>query len=113
MALRMQDAQNGYLVILIPQGAKGGTHGLYLLKRVNGSENTLAASRGSLPGTGQWATLAVEAGGNRIQVSLKGKRLIDHSDAAAPGFAAGKIGLRIYGLAEAPCHASFRNARVQ
>jgi Protein kinase domain/3-keto-disaccharide hydrolase len=112
LAFRMQDDHNGYLVILVPQGARGGNPGLYLYKRVDGREGTGGSYGDNLPTIGEWALVSVQAAGSKIMVSLNGKPVIELTDTESPVFRSGKLGFRIYGDRIDPCHAYFRNIQL-
>jgi hypothetical protein len=109
LALRMQDSNNGYLVIFVPSGVNDANPGLYLAKRVNGDHSFVAATRSNIPAAGEWVRISVQVVGTRIQVYLNDAMTLDFTDTTPPSFASGKVGLRLYGTAQAPCHANFRN----
>ena len=112
LALRMQDERNGYLVIVVPEGARGANPGIYLAKRQHGEHSFLASSQQQLPTIGEWAGISVRAIGARIEVSVNGTRVIDVSDTSATSFTSGKLGFRIYGDASGGCHANFRDIQL-
>jgi serine/threonine protein kinase len=112
VAFRMQDANNGYVVIMIPTGAIGGNPGIYLAKRVQGVYSFLASTQQHLPAVGQWASISIQVLGMRMQVSVNGTVVLDVADTAVPHFTQGRIGFRIYGDTAAPCHANFRNMQL-
>jgi len=106
----MLDKNNGYLYVLIPRGAPAGAPGLYLVKRVNGSDSIVAAAAtADIPWVEDWATLTVQASGSMIRLYLNGELIIEHEDAASPSFDEGRLGFRIYGDADEPCSSTFRN----
>jgi hypothetical protein len=106
LALRMSDdGKNGYLVIFIPQGSKGGNPGLWLAKRVNGN-HTFPAFFAAEHALGERVQLTVYASGPQIRVSLNGEQVIDYQDFDQP-FVSGRLGLRCYGEPSAPCEANF------
>jgi hypothetical protein len=108
LAFRMQDAQNGYLVIIVPSNAIGANPGIYLAKRVRGEHSFLASTQQGLPTAGQWVRVAVQTAGANIQVSVNDALIFDVDDTTAPQFAAGQVGFRIYGDQSGPCQANFR-----
>jgi serine/threonine protein kinase len=112
LAFRMQDDQNGYLVIVVPTGALGGNPGVYLAKRLQGGHSFLAASQQHSPAVGQWIAVSVRTAGTRIQVSMNGTLVLDVSDTSTTPFTSGKVGFRIYGDSLGPCHANFRNIQL-
>lgn len=106
LAIRMSDdGKNGYLVIFIPQGSRGGNPGLWLAKRVNGDHSYPASSKVNYD-LGEWVQITVEAYGTRVKVSLNGDLMIDFNDEEAP-FTSGRLGFRCYGESTAPCEANF------
>ena len=113
LAFRMQGDNNGFLFILIPRGATAGEPGLYLDKRVNGSDSTVAtATTGDIPWVEDWATLSVEAAGDSLRLYLNGDLVMEYEDSASPSFRHGQLGFRIYGDASEPCSAMFRKIRL-
>ena len=113
LAFRMEDENNGFLFILIPQGATAGEPGLYLKKRVEGSDDIVAsAAPGNMPWLEDWATLSVEATGDSLRLYLNGDLVIEYEDTEAPSFRYGRLGFHIYGDADAPCSARFRNVHL-
>jgi hypothetical protein len=110
MAFRMQDEDNGFIYTLVPQGATEGTPGLYLNKRVDGTDNMLASTESEdLPWTEDWATLSVEVTGDSLRLYLNGDLEIEYDDSEHPSFLYGRLGLRIYGDSDEPCSATFRS----
>jgi len=109
LAFRLQDANNGYLVIFAPAGTPREDAGCVLLiKKTEGNEVALASYRGRmLSSVGQSAKIAVTVRGPLIEVRLKDVRILRVKDTT---YAAGLIGLRIFGDSDYPCDASF--ARV-
>ena len=106
LAFRLQDANNGYLVIFAPAGTPREDAGCVLLiKKTEGTEVALASYRGRmLSSLGQSAKIAVTARGPLIEIRLKDVRVLRVKDTS---YAAGLIGLRIFGDPEYPCDASF------
>jgi Domain of Unknown Function (DUF1080) len=106
--IRMQDADNGYLVLFVPDGtlwsAENGSQ-ISLVKRSSGEEVTVASYRErGLSSAGQSAKITVTAKGPWIEVRLNGVRILRTEDTT---FASGLIGLRIYGDPIKPCDATF------
>jgi RNA polymerase sigma factor (sigma-70 family) len=109
LALRMQDANNGYRIVFIPEGTpvNGGIGQISLVKTMAGNEVALAAYHGRMFSTlGQSAKIAVTARGSLMEVRLNNVRVLRAVDAT---YAAGLIGLRIYGDPVNPCDATFAN----
>ncbi len=106
LAVRLQDANNGYLVIFAPAGTPREDAGCVLLiRKTEGTEVALASYRGRVLSTlGQSAKIAVTARGSVIEVSLNKVRVLRFMDST---FATGLIGLRIFGDPDSPCDATF------
>ncbi len=109
LAIRMQDANNGYIVVFGPKGTPredtGDAGQVVLLKRISGDESTLASYHGRiLSSIGLSAKITVIARGSIIEILLNDTRVIRVMDTT---FASGLIGLRIYGSADYPCDATF------
>ncbi len=107
IAVRMQDANNGYFVLFVPDGtpwaAEKGSH-LSLIKRFDGEEVTLASfKRRRLP---QSAKITVTANEAEIKVRMNDTPVLDIHDTT---FDSGYIGLRIYGDPKKPGGGSFSN----
>jgi hypothetical protein len=103
----MQDANNGYLVVFIPQGTPvADWNGLIsLVKKTAGNEVTLATYHGRMfSSLGQSAKIVVTARGSLMEVRLNNVRVLQVVDTT---YATGLIGLRIYGDPDNPCDASF------
>ena len=114
LALRMQDPDNGYLVIFGPDGTStaswNGGH-VWLIKRKAGEEQQLATfNRGGLSAPGQFEKLTVIAKGPRFEVRLNDVTIIKTSDRT---FTNGYIGLRIYGDPNYPCDGVFSNLTIR
>lgn len=108
LAVRMSgDGKNGYLVIYVPSGSKGGNPGIWLAKRVNGN-HTWLASKKTTYSLGEWVQLMVDARGARIMVYLNNELVIDCTDPDQP-YLSGRLGFRCYGEPSAPCEANFSN----
>jgi hypothetical protein len=112
LAFRMQDTQNGYLVIVVPTGAIGANPGIYLAKRVQGEHSFLASTQQGLPDLGEWVRVTVQTAGAHIQVSVNDMLIFDLDDTTGPPITAGQVGFRIYGDRIAPCHANFRDIEL-
>jgi hypothetical protein len=106
LAIRMQDANNGYIVIFAPGGTPRVDAGhISLIKKESGSETTLATYQGGMfLAMGQSAKITVAAQGPLIEVYLNGARVLRVMDST---FITGLIGLRIFGDPEYPCDATF------
>jgi DNA-directed RNA polymerase subunit RPC12/RpoP len=108
LAIRMQDAGNGYLIVFAPPRTpcpwnRNGF--IAIIKKVSGNEITLASySRRDLLTIGQTANIKVIARGPSIEVRLNGLKILDVNDST---FASGRLGLRIFGDSNYPCDASF------
>jgi hypothetical protein len=102
LAIRMQDANNGYLVVFTPWNDAGR---ISLVKRADGNEVTLASYRGRVPSSkGPSAKITVIAQGPEIEVRLNNVSVLKVVDRT---YAAGLIGLRIIGEPDFPCDATF------
>ncbi len=104
-ALRMQDADNGYLICFAPDGtpwaADNGSH-IQLRKRISGEESDVATfARRGLPQSGK---LTVVAKGPRIEVRWNDITVIKTNDST---FASGFIGVRVFGDLGKPSDATF------
>jgi RNA polymerase sigma factor (sigma-70 family) len=108
LAFRMQDKDNGYLVVFGPAGTpwamdNGGQ--LALIKRTSKGEVTLAAFKGKkFDAVGKTAKLDVSAHGSLIEVRLNGITVLKTNDDTFPS---GRIGLRAYGDSTIPSDAKF------
>lgn len=108
LAIRMQDADNGYIIIFAPGGTPREDAGhIALVKRSGGSETTLAYYQGRVfASMGQSAKITVTAQGPLIEVRLNDVRVVRVMDST---FITGLIGLRIYGDPHFPCDATYSN----
>jgi hypothetical protein len=108
LAIRMPDADNGYIIIFAPGGTPRPDAGhIALVKRLGGSETILAYYQGRVfSSMGQSAKITVATQGPLIEVRLNGVRVVRVTDAT---FTVGLIGLRIYGDPNYPCDATFSN----
>jgi DNA-directed RNA polymerase subunit RPC12/RpoP len=108
LAIRMQDASNGYLILFAPAGTPvpwNRTGFVAVIKKVSGSETTLVTyNKRQLSTIGQSAKIKVIARGPSIEVQLNGAKILHASDST---FATGHIGLRIFGDPNYPCDATF------
>ncbi len=110
-ALRMQDADNGYLVCYAPDGtpwaADNGSH-IQLRKRISGNESDVATfTKRGLPQSGK---LTVVAKGSRIEVRWNDITVLKTNDST---FASGFIGVRVYGDPGKPSDGVFSNLTVR
>jgi hypothetical protein len=112
LAIRLQDANNGYLIIFAPPGTHRGDAGhISLIKKTNEKKVTLATCLGRVFSTmGPSAKITVTARGPLIEVRLNNVRVLQVMDST---FATGLIGLRIYGDPNYPCDATFSNLTVR
>ena len=109
LAIRMRDANNGYIVVFSPQGTPredtGDAGQMVLLKRMSGNESVLASYHGRIfSSIGYSAKITVIAKGATMEVLLNGTRVLRVMDTT---FASGLIGLRIYGSSDYPCDATY------
>ncbi len=113
LAIRMQDAANGYLVVFVPDGISwnNGVGGIWFSKRTAGRESSLGYyHRPGFPSLGQGARLSVVAAGSSFKVTLNGQNILSVTD---PAYASGRIGFRIYGDRGLPCSATFADIEVR
>lgn len=111
LAIRLQDENNGYIVVFAPANTPGNTTGFVrLVKRTSvEGETTLATyQKRKMAVIGLSAKITVVARGPAIQVYLNGERILQAHDAT---FASGYIGFRVYGWADFPCDATFAGVR--
>jgi hypothetical protein len=108
LAIRMQDANNGYIIIFAPPGTPRDDAGhISLVKKTDGNEAILATYQGRAFSTmGHSAKITVTARGSVMEVHLNNVRVLRVMDAS---FDTGLIGLRIYGDPDYPCDATFAN----
>jgi len=107
LAMRMEDADNGYIVIFAPSTATNAfANGLIsLVRRKYGQEEDIGVYRGQIfASLGPSAKITVSAKGPWLQVFLNNLSVIRVKDTA---IASGFIGLRIYGWGDHPCDATF------
>ena len=106
LALHMQDADNGYVVIFAPSGtARGDAGHIALVKREYGQETTLGYYHGRVFSyIGPSAKVTVIARSPWIEVHLNDVAVIRVKDTT---FESGFIGLRIYGDRDSPCDSTF------
>jgi hypothetical protein len=113
LALRMQDADNGYIAAFVPDGtpsARGDTSKITLLRRISGDEKEIAIfKRRGLSAPGQLEKFTFSANGSRLEVRLNDVTVIKTNDTT---FASGYIGLRIYGDPTIPCDGIFSNLTI-
>jgi hypothetical protein len=108
LAVRMQDAKNGYLIIFAPGGTPRTDAGhITLVRRLDGSETTLGYYQGRVfSSMGQSAKITVAVQGPLIEIRLNDVRVVRATDSTFP---IGLVGLRIYGDPDAPCDATYSN----
>ena len=107
LAIRLQDATNGYSVVFAPGNTLGnnGPGFVRLNKIINGNETRLGTYQGPrMVAAGKPAKITVVAKGTLIEVFLNGANILRVQDSA---FGSGYIGFRIYGWDDAPCDAIF------
>jgi hypothetical protein len=106
LAIRMQDADNGYLIIFAPGGTPRDNAGqIALVRKTDGQEITLVAYRGwEFSSMGQSAKITVAAHGSWMEVHLNDVTILGVRDRT---FTTGRIGLRIFGDQDYPCDATF------
>jgi hypothetical protein len=109
LVIRMQDADNGYLVVFVPNDTlfpwDNGTGKIRLLRRTSENEVVLATYQGRIfSSIGQSAKITAIAKGSVIEVRLNDARILRVLDST---FATGLIGFRIFGDADYPCDATF------
>jgi hypothetical protein len=108
LAVRMEDADNGYIAIFGPGVIPAAlAHGLFLIRRIGGQDETIGVYRGRiLNASGASAKLTLKAKGPWLEVFLNNKSVIRVKDKT---FSSGFIGQRMYGTEEYPCDAAFFN----
>jgi hypothetical protein len=108
LAIRMRDADNGYIVIFAPAGTPcpwNESGFIALIRKISGEEVTLRSYQGRVFSTlGPSARIAVKAKGPWMEVRLNDVTVFRVADT---NFSSGFIGLRIYGNGEYPCDATF------
>jgi RNA polymerase sigma factor (sigma-70 family) len=107
LAFRLQDADNGYVVIYTPGDTPrtGDAGHIILEKKISGEEIELGAYRGRIfSSLGQSAKIEVSAKGSWILVRLNDVVVLRCKDTTYSG---GFIGLRIFGDGDYPCDATF------
>jgi serine/threonine protein kinase len=113
LALRLQDADNGYIAAFGPDGtpaAMGDTAKITILRRIAGEEREIAIfARRGLSAPGRQEKLTFSAKGPRLEVCLNDVPIMSTNDTT---FASGYIGLRIYGDPRVPCDGVFSNLTV-
>ena len=112
LAVRFQDADNGYLAVFVPDGTPGagGIGRVVLLRRVAGQEKELAIfKRRGFSGPGKMEKLTFSAKGSRLEIHLNDVPIIKADDDT---FNSGFVGLRVYGDPAMPSDATFSNLTV-
>jgi hypothetical protein len=112
LAIRLQDADNGYFIVFAPAGTPRDDAGhIALLRRTEGQETTLATYTGHVfSSMGQTAKITVIARGPVLEARLNDTRVLRVMDTT---FASGLVGLRIYGDPDYPCDTTFSNLMVR
>jgi RNA polymerase sigma factor (sigma-70 family) len=110
LAIRMQDADNGYIVLFTPDGFTNWPGRLAVYKRLAGNmddQTVIASYHGRIfSSLGQSAKIGVSARGPWIEVRLNDVTVLRVKDAT---FTSGYIGLRIFGDPGSPCDATYSN----
>ena len=107
LAIRMQDDNDGYIIVFAPDGTRilGNRGYIALIKRTAGGDVRLATyNNRKLAALGQTAKFKVVARGPLIEVWVNGVKLLHASDST---YATGSIGIRVYGDPSYPCDATF------
>jgi hypothetical protein len=109
LAIRMQDRNNGYLVVFAAGRARNPGNGgsIALEKMTSGNGAILATTRGnltSMSSIGQTAKIKVIARGTLMEVLVDGKKVLQARDST---FTAGRMGIAISRNANLPGDATF------
>jgi DNA-directed RNA polymerase subunit RPC12/RpoP len=109
IAIRMQDRNNGYLVVFAAGRARNPGNGgsIVLEKMTSGNGAILATTRGNLTSAssiGQTAKIRVIARGTLMEVLVDGKKVLQARDST---FTAGRMGIAISRNANLPGDATF------
>jgi RNA polymerase sigma factor (sigma-70 family) len=112
LAIRMQDADNGYIVVFAPAGTSRDDAGhVSLVKRAVGEETTLGTYRGRVfSSLGATAKVKVIAKGSWLEVLLNDLTVLRVKDTS---YSSGFVGLRLYGDETSPCDATFDELKVK
>ena len=114
LALRLQDADNGYLAVFVPDGTPAAitdTSKITLMKRKAGEEQELAIlKRRRLSAPGQLEKFTFTANGSHLEIRLNDVTILKANDTT---FTSGFIGLRVYGWGDMPCDGVFSNLSVR
>ena len=111
LALRLQDADNGYFVLYVPDNTPwAAENGCYIavIKRLAGEETEIGTFKRH--GLAESAKITASAKGSNIQVRLNDVSVINVRDTA---FSSGFIGLRVYGDTIKPCDATFAKLTIR
>jgi hypothetical protein len=107
LAIRLQDARNGYFIVFAPAYTRVHPNAYIILaKRVSGRQTILASyEKQKLLTVGYSAKIKVVAKGPSIEVFLNGSKVMEAEDTT---FGTGSLGLRISGYSSSyPCDATF------
>jgi RNA polymerase sigma factor (sigma-70 family) len=105
IAFRMQDADNGYFLLYVPDNTSwAAENGCYIavIKRVAGEETEIGTFK--RPNLAESAKITLKVRGSNIEVSLNNTPVINIYDTT---FGSGFVGLRAYGDPIKPCDATF------
>ena len=107
LAIRLQDADNGYFIVFAPANTRVNPNGYILLaKRISGAQTPIGIyQKQKVLDVGHSARIKVVAKGPAIEVYLNGDKVIQAEDAT---FATGYLGLRVAGYSQSyPCNATY------
>jgi hypothetical protein len=108
LAVRLQDARNGYFVVFVPYSSDYGL--INLMKRLDGDETVLASYQGQLRSAmDRTAKITVSAQGSLIEVRLSDTPVLRVVDTTFPR---GLVGFKIFGDNNWPCDAVFSKVKL-
>lgn len=99
------EGMNGYGVVFCPFARQGANQGLYIVKRVNGIERTLAYERRGFPRINGNTRLTVSVEDSKIKVYENGNLILSAED---DSFSRGRLQWRVYGEPREPAKAHFK-----
>jgi hypothetical protein len=95
LAFRVQDENNGYFLVFVPEGVQGYESGLWFVRRVAGAHHYLwNAYPAPFPHAGQAVNLRVIGTGPTFRIFVNG---VPVGSIADPTYASGMYGYRIFG----------------